>query len=123
WDIATAKVRGQLPAPERMNVMRFSPDGKTLLLQFLGHSAQLWDVASARPRSAPLYHPGAGIQDMAFSRDGRAVATAGSDRTAIVWDVATSKPLGPPLPHPAAVAVVAFTADGRQLITGCDDGS
>jgi hypothetical protein len=49
--------------------------------------------------------------------------TGNDDRTARLWDAATGKPLGRPLPHPQTVAAVAFSPDGRTLLTRSQDGT
>src|SRR5262249_47175945 len=37
------------------------------------------------------------------------------------WEVATGRPLGKPLRHEAEVYAVAFSPDGRTVVTGCHD--
>jgi WD40 repeat protein len=39
-----------------------------------------------------------------------------------VWDVAADKPFGQPLPHPARVQSVAYSPDGKSVLTACWDG-
>ena len=36
-----------------------------------------------------------------------------------LWSTATGRPVGPPMPHPARVNAVAFSPDGRTLLTSC----
>jgi WD40 repeat protein len=50
------------------------------------------------------------------------VLTGSDDRNARLWEAATGRPLGAPYPHPAALHAVAFSPDGRTLLTGCEDG-
>src|SRR5206468_3339164 len=38
-----------------------------------------------------------------------------------LWDAATGRPIGPPLEHRATVTAVAFSPDGRTLVTGSRD--
>jgi WD40 repeat protein len=122
-DYASGRELRRWPFPEPLQALQFSPDGKTLVLSFSDYSAQPWDVALARPRSAPLFHRGGKIRAMAFSRDSRTVVTGWEDGRARLWDAATGKPLGPPLLHPTGVTATAFYPDGRTLLTGCADGT
>jgi eukaryotic-like serine/threonine-protein kinase len=119
----TGRPLRQWPAPELLASLQFSPDGKSVLLVFSGHSAQLWDAGLGRPKAPPLFHRGGMIAATAFSPDGRTLLTGCHDRRAWLWDTATAKQLGPPLLHPAAVTAVAFRPDGRGLVTGCADGT
>jgi WD40 repeat protein/tRNA A-37 threonylcarbamoyl transferase component Bud32 len=123
WDSAGARLLRQWPFPMPMDSVQFSPDGKTLLLGFSQHSAQLWDVAQARPKTQPLFHRGGAIRALTFSPDGRMVLTGSADRTARLWDAATGKQLGPPLLHAGLINRLAFRPSGRSLATGSEDGS
>ena len=51
-----------------------------------------------------------------FPRGFAEVATAGEDGSACLWNAADGRPRFR-LPHPKAVTRVAFTADGRSLLT------
>jgi WD40 repeat protein len=51
------------------------------------------------------------------------VATAAADGTVRLWEVPGGRPLLPPLFHDGWVRSVAFSPDGKTLVTGCDDGT
>jgi WD40 repeat protein/serine/threonine protein kinase len=61
------------------------------------------------------------VRRAALSPDGRIVATVCSDRKAYLTDLTTGKRLGQPLLHPAAIHAVAFSPDGKTLLTGTGD--
>jgi len=71
---------------ESVNQLTFSPDGKTLVTATI--RAQLWDVASGKPRRVLDGHSGV-ILAVAFNRDGTRLATGSADGTVLIWD--TSK--------------------------------
>jgi Flp pilus assembly protein TadD len=105
----------------------FSPDGRTVVTGSQG-TARLWSATTGKPLGSPLRHldkpgrfAGAGpqgdlIKAVAFSPDGKVVVTA-DEETTRRWSATTGKPLGEPWRHPQAVGGVAFSPDGRTLLT------
>jgi WD40 repeat protein len=59
-----------------------------------------------------------GTYCLAFSRDGKLFASGSYDKTAILWDVATGKKQHILTGHRHHVHGVAFSPDGRRLVTG-----
>jgi WD40 repeat protein/serine/threonine protein kinase/tetratricopeptide (TPR) repeat protein len=80
---------------------------------------------------AVLPHQGE-VLSVAFSSDGTRLVTGSSDRTVQVWETATGKPIGKPIvpqddssrpgPEMGQVVTVAFSHDGRAILTGTGSG-
>ena len=75
--------------------MAFSPDGKTVLTGSFDGMARLWDVATGLPIGQPLVHQG-GADVMDYGPDG-------------TWA------------HTKGVRAVAFSPDGKTVLTGSSD--
>jgi WD40 repeat protein len=106
----------------------FSPDGKWLAT-IVGDAefVNLWDVSTPSPKKHVVRHGRGKIWAApVFSPDGRWLATGGAnDPTIRLWDLTAPDPTNRPrtLPgHRAPVRSLAFSADGRRLVTGARDG-
>ena len=55
-----------------------------------------------------------------MSPDGKTLVTEGGD-TARLWDTSTGHSVGPPLQHESIVSSVAFSPDGKTVVTGSND--
>ena len=96
------------------------------LVGLIKSSVHVFDAETGRPRTPPLAHP-TFIRKVAFSPDGARLVTltTGQGNTvaeARVWETASGKLLLGPLTHgdvlTGYVSVVAFSPDGRRLVTG-----
>ncbi|MBN9119804.1 MAG: protein kinase [Planctomycetes bacterium] len=138
WDAKTgrpAKV-GPLAVGAPVLTAAFSPDGKKVLTGSFAGTAQLWDAETGARRGPALAHRGR-VMAAAFSPDGRVAATGGliaepdpgTGRPRVkagevrLWHADTGWHLGAPLAHPAPVWSLAFSPDGRLLLTGAEDSA
>ncbi|HWG01157.1 MAG TPA: helix-turn-helix domain-containing protein [Trebonia sp.] len=114
-----------LPAPvlvtgNATTSLAYSPDGRRLVIG--GTNAQLWNPAT-RSLEVTASLP-ALVNGMAYSPDGRYVAVALGNGTAQLRDGATLAPVSAPFLTTATgtAETVAFSPDGKLLVTGSDDG-
>jgi RNA polymerase sigma factor (sigma-70 family) len=135
WDVATGKgIRTLTGHKGGVESLAFSPDGTRLASAgSWDRTARLWDVATGKELRQLLGHAH-GVVAVAFSPDGRKLATGGGFATLLpppedpnevrIWDVDTGAELlrfkGPR--NDFAVFALAFTPDGRTLISGCRNG-
>lgn len=108
-----------------------SPDGATLAVGLGGNQVGIYDRKSGK-RKALLGEGGKNfhVWMTAFSPDGKKLATvsgswaeAAEPGEAKVWDLTTNKEIGNLPEHTAPVMALAWSKDGKHLVTGARDGS
>jgi WD40 repeat protein/uncharacterized caspase-like protein len=141
WDVGTGDALPPLkrPGPRYLGVAS-TRDGKTIAGACQDGSIVVWDAPTGKvlhrlttPNTDQHYFPGC-MQTVAFSPDGKTVVGGSDDRTIYLWDPETGKPLTRPAPRGGdkpvplvlrqgqTVKSVAFTADGRFLLSGSGRG-
>jgi sugar lactone lactonase YvrE len=129
WDAQTGAALYVLEAHSQpVRAVRFSPDGSLLASADMGGNIILWDTATwsqARTLSQP---GGAAALTLAFTPDGGLLASAGGnpsaaapDNTICLWDPATGAEVARLPGHTGTVGSIAFSADGRVLISVDDE--
>jgi WD40 repeat protein/tetratricopeptide (TPR) repeat protein/tRNA A-37 threonylcarbamoyl transferase component Bud32 len=136
WDGDSGAARGASVAAGEVHSIAFSPDGKTFLAGTTGFGADLWDPVWRR--QIKKFPHQSWVFSAAFSPDGRTVLTGSRDGTAQLWEAGgTGAPppasgtstlragirIGGPLQHETAVRAVAFSPDGRAVVTGGEDSA
>lgn len=106
--------------PARVDIVAFSPDGRTFLTGAGDGIARLWDVQSGQEIRQFQGHRDR-FNALAFSPDGRQALTGSIDKTARLWDVQSGRELRR-FAYTTGDGLVAFTADGRAVWTGGPDG-
>jgi WD40 repeat protein/tetratricopeptide (TPR) repeat protein len=116
----------------------FSPDGRRLFTGSNDDLARLWDPATGHLVGSP-FAARAPVNRVAFSPDGRRMAAGSGNQIrrgpgillgyrlahladVRVWDSATGRLTAGPLPHSDSVLSIAFSPDGRRLLTTGQDG-
>lgn len=100
-----------------------SPDGRWLATGSWDSSIGLWDLATGRMARRLRGHRGR-LWAVRFSPDSRLLASGGDGNRLRLWNVTTGKPhLQEPVAHAWWVNDVAFSADGRTVLTGGENGA
>jgi WD40 repeat protein/serine/threonine protein kinase/Flp pilus assembly protein TadD len=120
-DLSTRKRRaGPLRHDGMVNQVAFDRSGTRLLTAGSDGTARLWDATTGRPLGPALVHAGE-VPTADFTPDGTVIATSdvlGRVSEVRWWNATTGEPLVGSLPrHRGYLSSLAFSADGRTLIT------
>jgi WD40 repeat protein len=115
-----------LPAPAV--ALQYNPTATAIAAALADGTVGAWN-ATVQPGQQPppelgravqtFSHPGAAVA--LFNSDGTGLFTGGSDKAVRQWKLAADTPLKR-FDHPNLVDAVAFSPDGKTLLTGCHDG-
>jgi WD40 repeat protein len=129
WDAVAGKKLGKpFMFTDSITAVGFRPDGRVVAAAagVWDPTVRLWKVPGGQLFGAPVQHPG-GTRALAFSPDGQTLATMGNwGRVRLVqgevrlWQAATGRLIGR-LEQEGTLQVMAFSPNGRMLITGSDD--
>jgi WD40 repeat protein len=141
WDVSSGKEIRRLKTGEaHFHRIVFSPNSKTLatsgptgptVLRQIGDrkvpvardpgaGLMFWDVETGKRR---LHLPNVDTIVLAFSPDSKLLAAEGENYGVCVWDVTSGKERHCFAGHRARVSALAFSSDGRRLISGSWDAT
>jgi len=104
---------------DRINVALFDQAGQVLLTAG-ANGSRVWDPATGTQRF--LMQTGDEIIGASIDATGTRAATASLDGKARIWDLTTGQAIGMPRIHGENLSSIAFTPDGKWLLTiGRDD--
>ncbi len=101
-------------------VVRFSPDGRSVLLFGADAYVYVWDAATGKPRFPRLTHEHF-VHDVDVSADSKTLLTACFDEHVRFWDLATGELIGDPLPLPDRVFRARFVDNDANVLIACRD--
>ena len=125
WDAATGQeVKNLQDHIDAVFAVAFSPDGKYLASGSQDRSVKFWDIASGQ-RLYTLSDAADGLTSIAYSPSGMQIAAAGYDKTIYVWQVGATegKLLRSLIADEDSILALAWTPDGKTLVTSSADGS
>lgn len=128
WSVKGGTVIGSATTKQTVRALAMSADGATLASAGEDTAIQLWDTATAKPKSTLSEHK-EWILSLAFSPDGQMLASGDYAGNVFLWDVAGKKirdmtpipnPKEPPAPLP--VEALTFSPDSKTLVIGTTIG-
>jgi WD40 repeat protein len=124
WDVDTGKQLHKLDGHQNeVHALAFSRDGRLLVSggsSFRNNLVNFWEVTTGKLVKTL---PGAG-DALAFTPDGRTLAVAGFRERAIrLYETKSWQERGRLAGHRDEIAALAFTADGRRLVSGSGDAT
>ena len=120
WDVETLEpLETELEGGEfGARSVAYSPDGTTIAGVVGGRKMRIWNAETGRQKWLLIAPTTAEV--VQFSQDGKTLAVGGSLET-MFWDLETGVEIVPLEGHTGAVASLAFSLDGKTVLSGSHD--
>ncbi len=122
WDVKEMKpVASWTAHKDTIFGLKISHDGKWLATASADKLAKLWDLKTQKEAAKFEGHMGH-VLAVAFNNDDTSIATGSADKDIKIWDIKTKeKKIN--LNNRAGVTAMAWTPDGKNLVSVSDDGT
>jgi WD40 repeat protein len=130
WETVTRNEVTRMTHDEWVEVVAFSPDGKYVVSGSNDGTARVWNTFTGEEVANRKHNYG--VDKVSFSPDGKYVLSAGCDKfgndsyctesTAHIWEAVTGNEIALIAPD-SYLNSVAFSPDGKYVISGSDDGT
>ncbi|HEX3481170.1 MAG TPA: WD40 repeat domain-containing serine/threonine protein kinase [Kofleriaceae bacterium] len=117
WDLASNRELARLTTSGTTASVAFDVTGMRVVTGTSDRIARIWDVATQR--IVRSFEHSSAVESAAINAGGSLLAAGTRDGAVAIWDTATSD-LVAELHHPARVNWVAFSPDGRHLLSAGD---
>lgn len=123
WDVTTGQqIRRFKDHIDAVFAVAFTPDGKLLVSASADRAVKVWNPLTGE-RLYTMSNASDGLNTLAIDPTGRFVAAAGYDKTIRVWSVneKEAKLEHSQIAHEDAVLALAFSPDGKKLLSSAAD--
>lgn len=122
WDADTGKLLSTIEHGRPVYSITWTSDGKKFISGSDVGSIRIFNFDPVQCHQvAILERHHHAVFAISLSHNDRLLASASRDRTVRLWNLDTNLPVGEPLLHEAGVYCAALSADGKLLVTGCND--